>query len=186
MANHGKWDEKRGEWVYYTKYNFSLFEPLLRDHFEAGGSATIRVIAGICCVGVMTVHDWLNKKHREYHPEFASLVNEYRHVAAKITDDAHRDAALGNKKILNEKTLNRRFEKLCEGIEKRIKSTATYTEKLRVYTEAFLNNEINSDTYSALTKGMADRDVEAAIEKMEKLISNKKVQKDKTKEVKDE
>jgi len=178
-----EWDEENKDWVHHKKYHFPSLRVELEKHFEEGGSSTIRVIAGICEVSATTIHNWCNQKHREYHPEFHNLISEYKNIAAKLTDDAHRKAAFGQKKIFNERTLNRRFEKICEGIETQITSTANYGDKLRIYTESYLNNEISTDVFTALTKGMEDYEVESALDKMRQVLAKQEnLQTDTTKE----
>ena len=93
------------------KYNFLTMKPKLMAHFEDGGSASNRVLAGVLRVSNATISEWRNPNSRYYKRNLHALVDELSHVATAKTDQWHRESASGRLKDANAQTLNRRAEK---------------------------------------------------------------------------
>ena len=108
------WDEELGDFINNNKYDFESFCPLLKKHFEEGGSASRRVLAGLCRVSQGTMTRWLTRHSHYYKEELAEFISEYREIGSLITDQWHRESASGERKDANSSTLNRRAEKMLD------------------------------------------------------------------------
>ncbi len=150
LYSNAEWDEELESYVFHSKYNFEKFKPLLIEHFEDGGSHSLRVIAGVCRVSFATIVHWTKEGHAQYKQEFHALVQDLKEVAVVQTDKWHRQSASGRLKDANSATLNRRVEHMMGWSAKSETVTKTHT----IYQEI---DDLSEDEVKERLKALEDK-----------------------------
>ena len=150
LYSNAEWDEEHESYVFHSKYNFDEFKPLLIEHFEDGGSASLRVIAGVCRVSYATIARWTKEGDPNYKQAFHALIKDLKEVAVVETDKWHRQSASGRLKDANSATLNRRVEHMMGWSAKSETITKTHT----IYQEI---EDLSEDEVKERLKALEDK-----------------------------